>query len=58
MLLCDCILIESLINLTFNKKDLNHWSEAIPNFEIQSIGANYQSLNLFSKSSNTEIQIS
>lgn len=42
MLLCDCILIESLINLTFNKKDLNHWSEAIPNFEIQSIGANYQ----------------
>lgn len=42
MLLCDCILIESLINLTFNKKDLNHWSEAIPNFEIQSIGTNYQ----------------
>lgn len=42
MLLCDCILIESLINLTFNKKDLNHWSEAIPNFEIQSIGANHQ----------------
>lgn len=47
-----------LINLTFNKKDLNHWNEAISNFEIQSIGANYQSLNLFSKFSNTEIQIS